>query len=103
MSHKHELEFESLSKRIICMSDDCDLALDASKVLEVVSKHEYLLRVVEIARKVTEVVESGVIARTAKTCEHGNCAVAPYNHPWFCDECWIEMQEALKALDEIRG
>lgn len=55
-----------------------------------------LERVEKIAREICEVVETGAVVRTAKGCKHGNYATAPYNHAWFCDDCWIEMQEALK-------
>jgi hypothetical protein len=91
---------------IVCLIEDAEQGSTLQDIENgQKSRAEYnaLMRVITIARKITAVVESGRIARTAKTCEHGNCAVAPYNHPWYCDDCWIEMQEALKALDELSG
>lgn len=59
-----------------------------------------LERIEKIAREITVAVESGFILRLAKPCPHGNYATPPNNHPWFCDDCWIEMQNALAAIQD---
>lgn len=60
-----------------------------------------LKNVAKIAKEINKAVSTGVLVRTAQPCPHGNFATAPYNHPWFCDNCWNNLQVALNELDEI--
>ena len=60
-------------------------------------------RVITASRNIFNAVSSGVVVRNAKPCPHGNYATAPYNHPWFCDGCWLELQDALNELDAIES
>lgn len=59
---------------------------------------EKLERVAKIAGEITDVVASSGVVRLALACKHGNYATAPYNHAWFCDDCWFEMVEAIQEL-----
>ena len=74
------------------------IATDTAALAASQAKVERYKRLEKISREICEVVETGAVVRTAKGCKHGNYATAPYNHAWFCDDCWIEMQEALREL-----
>lgn len=75
----------------------------AAKDTEIAALREQVTkqkRIEKVAREITAAVESGFIVRLAKPCPHGNYATPPHNHPWFCDDCWIEMQNALAAIQD---
>ena len=36
MAHKHDLEFQAGSKRIICMYDDCDFVMEEKDIIALV-------------------------------------------------------------------
>jgi len=58
---------------------------------------EELERVRKIASEIFIVVSTGGVVRTAQACKHGNYATAPHNHAWWCDECFWELEAALKG------
>jgi len=58
---------------------------------------EELERVRKIASEIFAVVSTGRVVKTAQACKHGNYATAPYNHAWWCDECFWELEAALKG------
>jgi hypothetical protein len=75
----------------------------AAKDAEIAALREQvtkLKRIEKVAREITVAVESSAVFRLAKPCPHGNFATPPHNHAWFCDDCWIEMQNTLAAIQD---
>lgn len=82
----------------VALLDKAQLEYDALR-----AELKAALRVEAIARTIFEVVDTGMIFRTAKACPHGNYATPSHNHPWWCDECWLELMDALEASALAKG
>ena len=71
---------------------------DQKRIAALEADKKRLERVRIIASQIFDAVNSGVIVRNANPCPHGNFATAPYNHPWFCDDCWNALKDALSEV-----
>ena len=52
-----------------------------------------MLRVVRAAK----IIFDAVSIRGGRVCIHGNGTRYP-THAWYCDVCWLELEEALEDL-----
>ena len=83
----------SLWGRVSAALDEKD-----SRIAALEADKKRLERVRIIASQIFDAVNSGVIVRNANPCPHGNFATAPNNHPWFCDDCWNALKDALSEV-----
>jgi len=62
---------------------------------------ERLRRVADIAATILDVASHSHVANL-HLCPHGNSASYP-THGWWCDGCFIELEEALAAIRSAGG
>jgi len=89
---------EEAEQDVALVDGMCPLCL-AADLAALNARVEELERVRKIASEIFAVVSTGAVARTAQGCKHGNYATAPYNHAWWCDECFWELEAALKGAE----
>jgi len=69
-----------------------------ARIAALEAQNKKLENVRVISLQIFDAVSSAVIVRNANPCPHGNFATAPYNHPWFCDDCWNALRDALSEV-----